>query len=63
MHAAMSPILHFLDELITRHSGCREGNVATYIPELAKVDPEKFGICVATIDGHVYEVGDSRHAL
>ena len=37
--------------------------MATYIPELATVDPEKFGICVATIDGHVYEVGDSRHAF
>jgi glutaminase len=35
--------------------------VATYIPELANVDPDTFGICVATIDGHVYEVGDSRH--
>lgn len=59
----MSPILRFLDELFLRHSGCREGSVATYIPELATVDPEKFGICVATIDGHVYEVGDSRHAF
>ncbi|MFM8890287.1 MAG: glutaminase A [Planctomycetia bacterium] len=57
----MSPILQFLDELFSRHRECREGHVATYIPELAKVDPEKFGICVATIDGHVYEVGDSRH--
>lgn len=37
--------------------------MATYIPELAKVDPEKFSICVATIDGHVYEVGDSRHGF
>jgi glutaminase len=34
--------------------------VATYIPELAKADPEWFGICVATTDGAVYEVGDSR---
>ena len=59
----MSPILRFLDELFLRHTACREGSVATYIPELAKVDPEKFGICVATIDGHVYEVGDSRHAF
>lgn len=57
----MSPVLRFLHELFSRHRECREGNVATYIPELAKVDPEKFGICVATIDGHVYEVGDSRH--
>ena len=59
----MSPILRFLDELYARHRECRDGNVATYIPELAKVDPDTFGICVATIDGHVYEVGDSRHAF
>ena len=57
----MSPVLRFLNELLARHRECREGNVATYIPELAKADPEKFGICVATVDGHVYEVGDARH--
>lgn len=57
----MSPVLRFLNELYALHRECREGHVATYIPELAKADPEKFGICVATIDGHVYEVGDARH--
>lgn len=36
-----------------------EGKVADYIPELAKVDPDKFGICLDTIDGDVYAVGDS----
>ena len=60
-HTAMSPVLRFLDELFSRYRGCSEGSVAAYIPELAKVEPDKFGICVATIDGHVYEVGDSRH--
>ncbi len=34
--------------------------MADYIPELGKADPDWFGICLATIDGHVYEVGDSR---
>src|SRR5439155_1785643 len=29
------------------------------IPELAKADPEHFGISVATTDGYIYEVGDS----
>ena len=57
----MSPVLRFLNELYERHRECQEGHVATYIPELAKADPEKFGLCVATIDGHVYEVGDARH--
>jgi len=35
------------------------GAVADYIPELGKADPEHFGISLATLDGHVYEVGDT----
>jgi glutaminase len=37
-----------------------DGAVADYIPELASVEPDSFGICVATHDGHIYEVGDTR---
>jgi glutaminase len=36
-----------------------EGEVASYIPELAKVDPDLFGVAVATADGHVYTAGDA----
>ncbi len=36
------------------------GNVADYIPELAGVDPNQFGICVATTDGQVFSAGDSE---
>jgi glutaminase len=39
----------------------RDGEVATYIPELGKVEPDLVGLAVATIDGHVYEVGDAAH--
>ncbi len=35
------------------------GKLADYIPELAMVDPDRFGIAVAMADGHVYEVGDT----
>ncbi|MEK7342657.1 MAG: glutaminase [Pseudomonadota bacterium] len=35
------------------------GTVATYIPELAKVDPARFGIAVATADGRVLVGGDA----
>ena len=38
----------------------RGGQLADYIPELAAVAPDSFGICVATVDGYVYEVGDTR---
>jgi glutaminase len=34
------------------------GDVADYIPELACVDPGKFGIAVITADGHVATAGD-----
>ncbi len=36
------------------------GEVASYIPELAKVDPARFGIAVATADGVVHVAGDAE---
>lgn len=37
-----------------------DGNVANYIPELAKINPEKYGIYLSTTKGKQYEVGDSN---
>ncbi len=54
-----SPIIDFLQELHAELKGVREGEVATYIPELAKADPDWFGICIATASGQVYTVGDT----
>jgi glutaminase len=34
------------------------GKVADYIPQLGKVNPGKFGMAVATVDGEVYCAGD-----
>lgn len=34
------------------------GQVATYIPELANVDPTKFGVHLITVDGDKYGLGD-----
>ena len=39
-----------------RHRSCP----ASYIPELASVDPDLFGICLTTVDYAVYEAGDTR---
>jgi glutaminase len=55
-----SPILDYLDTLRARFQELSEGNVASYIPGLASANPAWFGICIATRDGFVYEVGDSR---
>ena len=41
-------------------AGDNLGEVAAYIPELSKVDPEKFGICLTAIDGSQYLAGDAR---
>lgn len=55
-----SPIDAYLRSLHAKYAGDCEGQVANYIPELAKSSPEWFGICIATRDGNIYEVGDSR---
>ncbi len=46
---------------IVQEMGAREarGTVANYIPELAAVDPTKFGIAVALPDGRVLSSGDT----
>lgn len=41
----------------------RQGKNADYIPELAKVDPNLFGIVVMRVDGEMYEVGDTSKAF
>src|SRR6266702_8862049 len=58
--ASKPPLLRFLDRCHADFSNETGGGVADYIPELGKADPDRFGIGLATIDGHVYEVGDTR---
>ncbi|MEG0773327.1 glutaminase A [Clostridium sp.] len=36
----------------------KRGEVASYIPELAKANPNALGICVTTLDGEEYYAGD-----
>ena len=50
VHATVSPLI-----------GC--GRVADYIPELATVDPRRFGLALAATDGTVYGVGDWQTPL
>jgi glutaminase len=58
--ASKPPLLRFLSTCHTDFSAETGGAVADYIPELGKADPDHFGISLATLDGHVYEVGDTR---
>ena len=36
-----------------------EGGVADYIPQLAKVNPDLYGVALCTVDGQRFEVGDT----
>ncbi|MGL4760290.1 MAG: glutaminase A [Sarcina sp.] len=47
-----------LDSFIEKNKeAVKSGNVATYIPELAKADANDLGICVVTLKGEVYKSG------
>jgi glutaminase len=37
-----------------------QGSVAAYIPQLAGIDPRKFGIAVATVNGEICSTGDAE---
>src|ERR1700752_4162700 len=54
-----TPVLRFLSSCYANYATENAGALANYIPELSKADPAHFGISLATIDGHVYEVGDT----
>jgi glutaminase len=49
--------------LHARYAGLDEGEPAEYIPELARVDPDLFGIAGVTVDGRHAKLGDSGHAF
>jgi glutaminase len=54
---AGGPIQGLLDE-VWREAGQRdEGELATYIPELARADRSTFGLALASLDGCVYSAG------
>ncbi len=40
-------------------NGKPEGEVASYIPELSNVNPDKFGIALLTVDGNEFTIGDA----
>src|SRR5689334_8039032 len=43
-----------------KYKTLNEGKNADYIPALAKVDPNLFGIALVTTDGKVYSAGDIK---
>ena len=49
-----------LNETHAKYRNLQEGKNADYIPALAKVDPNIFGIALVTTDGKVYTAGDLK---
>jgi glutaminase len=49
-----------VDAAYAKFKNLKEGKNADYIPALAKVDPNLFGIAVVTADGKVYAAGDVK---
>jgi glutaminase len=58
-YATESPLQRFLTSCYEEFKSDHSGAVADYIPELKRANPAHFGVALVTIDGHVYEVGDS----
>jgi glutaminase len=55
-----TPVLRFLNACHADYVTEGSGVLANYIPELSKANPASFGIGLCTIDGHVYEIGDTK---
>ena len=49
-----------LDAAYAKYRNLKEGKNADYIPALAKVDPNTYGIALVTTDGKVYTAGDVK---
>lgn len=47
-----------VDALHAKYAPLTDGEVAAYIPELSKANPDDFGVCLVTADGRVFEAGD-----
>ncbi len=60
--SAQSPaeIQQAVDSAYAKFQNLKEGKNADYIPALAKVDPNLFGIALVTADGKVYTAGDVK---
>ena len=58
---------HWIDNILAsahaHHLGNKEGALADYNSELVAVEPERFGIALATVTGKLHAVGDTEFAF
>ncbi|WP_026551551.1 glutaminase A [Arthrobacter sp. H20] len=55
-----SPIENYLQRIHREIAELKDGKPYSTIPAMANVDPNNFGICLTTVDGYIYEIGDTR---
>ena len=54
------PIADAVNDAYANFRGLKEGSNADYIPALAKVNPDLYGIALVTVGGRIYTAGDVR---
>lgn len=59
----MSELQAYLEKLHHQYHELQQGAVASYIPELAKADPNWFAISVVNTKGQTFQVGDCRQTF
>ena len=60
---SVCPVQDVLNDVFKRLQRDRSGEVASYIPELRKANPEWFAACLVTADGKIYEVGETHQTF
>jgi glutaminase len=53
-------VREYLDRIRAQHADVDDGALASYIPELTRVDPDGFGLSLSSADGFIYQSGDAR---
>src|ERR1700751_1002044 len=57
---AQSDVQNVVNTAFAKYQNLQEGKNADYIPALAKVDPNLFGIAIVTADGRTFTAGDVK---
>ena len=57
--APSDPVTGALEALCDLVRPIRRGRVASYIPEIARADPDQFGVALVSLVGHTYKAGDA----